>query len=136
MSCIVSGHGARNKSPEHKIVVPKGYKVAYFVNDGELLYDNDAGWPVFNHLLAGDEKWTQNKIVEEVNEGQWTFNYACWDYPEIKRCSGIFKVGAYSTKDPIIDLSNYSFNKYLTLKEIFSQVSPGTIYWVACREVI
>ncbi len=135
MNYIVSGHGGRWASPTHKVFPPDGFTVNFFVNDGEIL-TNEAAWPIYNHLLAGDEKSVKSKIVKSVSQGQATYNYSCWYYPELKWNSGIFKVGAISTEKPIIDLSKYKEDSPLSLGSMFDMLPErGVIYWVACQVV-
>lgn len=135
MNYIVSGHGGRWARPVHEIWVPEGCSVEFFVNDGEVLSDKTA-WPIYNHLLAGDEQTVRRQIVKSVPSGAKVYNYSCWHYPELKWNSGVFKVGGISTEKPIIDLSGYTGEQPLTLAQMFKMLpEPGVIYWVACQSV-
>jgi|GEM_PF-2064148 len=135
MDYIVSGHGGRWIEPTHEIWMPNGYTANFFVQDGEIL-SNEEAWPIYNHLLAGDEASVQAKIVTSVPPGKKAYNYSCWYYPELGRNSGVFKVGAITTDHPIIDLSTYTSENPLTLAKIIELLpEAGKIYWVACRSV-
>ena len=133
MNYIVSGHGGRYVEPTHYVWVPDGYTVVFFVEDGQILLDDDA-WPIYNDLLAGSEDSVQGKIVATHGAGDQVYNYSCWPYPELGNDSGIFEVGG-STDRPIIDLNQYTGENPLTLGRLFGQLpQPGVIYWVACTE--
>ncbi|KZN12581.1 putative adhesin [Marinomonas sp. TW1] len=135
MNYIVSGHGGRWETPTHEVWLPEHLSVNFFVNDGEII-SNQAAWPIYNHLLAGDEKSVQGKIVRSVPSGEKAYNYSCWYYPELGRNSGVFKVGAGTTDNPIIDLSYYTSDNPLTLDAMFDLLpEPGVIYWVTCQSM-
>ncbi|AKT38540.1 putative adhesin [Chondromyces crocatus] len=131
---IVSGHGGRYTQPG-QVTVPAGFSVVFFEEDNRILYNEDA-WPIYNHLLSGDEGWVQSRVKHTYQAGDTLNDYACWKYPELTRNSGIFKVGAFSSSNPAISLDGYNYSSPLMLSELFTQLSgsPGTIYWVACTE--
>lgn len=135
MDYIVSAHGGRWNKPEHKIWLPEGVTVNFFVLDGEVLDDKTA-WKFLELLLAGNEAEVNKKIVESVAPGDGVYNYSCWNYPEIKPASGIFEVGAGNCDNPVINLDEQDGNNPVTLSQIISSVkNPGVIYWLACRTV-
>jgi hypothetical protein len=132
---IVSGHGGRYTRPS-LVTIPAGFSVVFFEDDNRILYDTD-GWPIYNHLLAGDESWAQSRIRSRYQAGDRIYDYACWHYPELTRNSGVFQVGSLSSSNPRISLSGYDYHNPLMLSELFNLLagSAGTIYWVACTEV-
>lgn len=135
MDYVVSGHGGRWATPTHEVWLPEGFTANFFVQDGGILSNEDA-WPIYNHLLAGDESSVQGKIVKTVQSEEKAYNYSCWYYPELGRNSGVFKVGAITTDNPIIDLSDHTGENPLTLGGMFELLpEPGVIYWVACQAV-
>jgi hypothetical protein len=100
---IVSGHGGRLSSPEHYVWVPDGFEVVFFEPDDRVLLDTKA-WPIYNHLLAGDEQSVGNQIVSRFTAGQQVYNYSCWFYRELRFNSGIIRVGAINPENPVVDL--------------------------------
>jgi len=132
MDYIVSGHGGRWSAPEDRVIVPAGFTVKLYVRDGEIL-QNTSAWPIYNHLLAGDT--TRYAAVHTVFEGGSLYNYSCWNYPELGYNSCVVNVGAISPRNPIINLAAYPGSAPLSLKTMFTMLSPGCIHWVACRSV-
>ena len=51
---IVSAHGGRWSDQQEDLIVPQGSKVVYYVNDGEIL-TNDDGYNILAQLQAGEE---------------------------------------------------------------------------------
>jgi hypothetical protein len=133
MNYIVSGHGGRYASPEHRIVIPNGFTVVFFTQDNTGHDSVTLGWPLFNHLLVNDERYALSQWNHTFFSGAWIYNYSCWYYPEITSGNGIFRVGAYTTSNPLIDISGYIGTNPLTLSQIFTMLEPGVIYWLACR---
>lgn len=135
MDYIVSGHGGRWAIPTHMVYPTGGFSVSFFVKDGNIL-TNAAAWPIYNHLLAGDEASVQAQIAETVLSGQPAYNYSCWNYPQLGANSGVFKVGAISTNNPVLSLSAYTEQNPLTLGRLLELLpQPGRIFWVACQVV-
>jgi hypothetical protein len=135
MAYFVSAHGglpAQGATTQ----VPEGINFYLFCPKGQVLPD-DAAWPIYNHLLAGDTTWANGKVVQKFFEGATMPNYVCWNYPEIQQASGVFKVGAVSANNPVVALTNYTEANPLLVSDLFTllQNSPGgagDVYWVAC----
>lgn len=134
MDYLVSGHGGLPAGQPATVVVPDGFEVAMFVQQGNVLPDDQA-WPIYNHLLAGDTNWANQRVVHRYFEGAPMPNYCCWNYPEIQWNSGVFRVGAITTNNPVVNLTPYTEGNPLTLAQLFPLLAPtggGTVYWVAC----
>ena len=133
MGYIVSAHGGRWCVPVHQIWMPDGFSVNYFVDDGAVL-SNATAWPIYDALRHNDTAYADARVVETVGPEEMTYNYSCWNYPELGDDCGIFAVGGAR----ILSLAAYPEQNPLTLSVLCTWLqengfSPGPIYWLACQ---
>lgn len=126
---IVSAHGGRWSDQQEDLIVPQGSKVVYYVNDGEIL-TNDDGYNILAQLQAGEEPG--GSVIQQVNAGSPTCNYSCWNAPEFQEYCGIFAVGEQTQ---VASLQEYTEDNPLLLSQLFDDYPNCTIYWVCCREI-
>lgn len=134
MAYMVSAHGGRWSSPVHNIWMPDGFSMKYFVQDQQILLNNVA-WPLYQKLRANKTTEVESAVVETVDPGGKTYNYSCWNYPQIGDACGVFQVGG----SLILSLSGFTAQNPLTILGLINllkkqKCAPGVIYWVACQE--
>ncbi len=126
---IVSAHGGRWSNQRDDLTVPNGSAVAYYVPDGGVLKNAD-GYRILDELQRGNEPG--GKVVELIEAGKPTYDYACWYAPEFAGHCGIYEVGSRTLVE---SLKPYTADKPLWLREIFARYPDRVVYWVCCREV-
>ncbi|MBN2737174.1 MAG: hypothetical protein JXR70_09355 [Spirochaetales bacterium] len=126
---IISAHGGRWFDEKNNLIIPENSEVIFYVNDGEILSNQD-GYAILDNLQKGNEPG--GNVAQIISAGYSTYNYSCWYAPEFAADCGIFEVG---TGKKLNDLSQYSENNPLKLKQILADYPGRKIFWDCCREV-
>lgn len=143
MEYMVSAHGGRYDDTAG-IMVPNGFRIVFFINDGYALYNNGLGPNSSGQRNTGQQLYRElkrkndsamNYAVEIVEEGNPVYDYSCWNAPEFRRYCGVYsRQSVYEDFTKVIELSSRG-DRELRLSRIFNRFkgAPGTIYWLCCR---
>ena len=103
---FLSSHASVNA--QHKIMVPDGCMVKFYVPEGQAL-DHNRAFAIFINLVK--QVTPGGKVDHVFKGGDFIPNYTIWDLWEYSNYSGVYHVGS---DHPSVHLNTYSENKPLT----------------------